>query len=253
MPRLISIADARKRDAQIELVSPGKGEKVRWVRKESGAPLELRRLIKSTEKTSLEAISAAAGGLEGVAQALIEGDPEIDLEQVGRRLGNATRVWVGPEGNVLYAARVLQIVTSPEGAEKSRADFVDVEATVGEDQPPLLWSGRLMPAEQVVRRFALVRKVQLRHVNGLTFDFLHEIASQLDREGKLLVVGAGPRAQLPLIFQTNGAPFRGFLEGRVDGERYQLVLHLSNLEIKALPGTAPSIGAGAGESEGTER
>lgn len=244
MPRLISIADAKKRDAQIELVSPERPERVRWMRKGNGAPLALERLIKSTEKTSYEALVARfAGDLDALGKALALGDPEIDLEQVGRRLGNATRVWVGPEGNVLYAARVLQIVTAIDGAEKSRADFVDVEATVGEEQPPLLWSGRLLPIDQVVRRFALVRKVQLRHVNGLTFDFLYEIAQQLDRENKLLVVGAGPKAQLPLIFQTNGSPFRGFLEGRVEGETYRLVLHLSNLEIKRVPEIAPKAGA----------
>ncbi len=251
MPRLISIADAKKRDAQIELVSPKRPERVRWVAKTNGAPLRLERMIKCTEKTTYEALMAKHGNdAAALSKALIAGDPEIDLEQVGRRLGNATRVWVGPEGNVLYAARVLQIVIAPDGAEKSRQDFIDVEATVGEEQPPLLWSGRLMPADQVVRRFALVRKVQLRHVNGLTFDFLYEMASQLDKEGKMLRVGAGPRAQLPLIFQTNGSPFHGFLEGRVDGDAYQLVLHLSNLEIKRVASSAPAAiagGAGAGE------
>lgn len=245
MPRLISIADAKKRDAQIELVSPSRSERVRWVSRGAGAPLRHERLIKGTEKTSHEALLREKGSPEALALALIEGDPELDLEQVGRRLGNATRVWVAPEGNVLYAARVLQVVTAPDGTEKARRDFVDVEATVGEQQPPLLWSGRMMPADQVIRRFALVRKVQLRHVNGLTFDFLHEIASQLDREKKLLVVGAGPKAQMPLIFQTNGAPFRGFLEGRVEGERYKLVLHLSNLEIKRVT-TPPPPGASGG-------
>jgi hypothetical protein len=240
MPRLISIADARKRDAQIELVSPERPERVRWMRKGNGAPLKLERLIKTTEKTSYEALLARfQGESEALGKALIEGDPEIDLEQVGRRLGNATRVWVGPEGNVLYAARVLSVVTGIDGTEKGRADFVDVEATVGEDQPPLLWSGRLMPIDQVVRRFALVRKVQLRHVNGLTFDFLLDMARELDREGKMLRIGAGPKAQLPLIFQTNGTPFHGFLEGRVEGETYRLVLHLSNLELKRVPDLAP--------------
>jgi hypothetical protein len=234
MPRLISLADVKKRDAQIELVSPVKRDAVRWLAKSHGAPVHLERTIKQTEKTSYEALLAKHGSAEALGKAMIEGDPEIDLEQVGRRLGNATRVWVGPEGNVLYAARVLQVVVAPDGAEKARADFVDVEATVGETQPPLLWSGRLMPAIDVVRRFALVRKMQLRHVNGLTFDFLYEMARLLHDEGKLLRVGAGPKATLPLIFQTNGSPFHGFLEGRVDGEKYLLVLHLSNLEIKRL-------------------
>jgi hypothetical protein len=35
--------------------------------------------------------------------------------------------------------------------------------------------------------------------------------------------------------QTNGIPYRGFLEGRIDGEKYQLLLYLSNMELKRLP------------------
>ncbi len=230
MPRLISIADAKKRDAQIQLDGPKRDEATRTVDAATGAPLRLERLIRSTERTSLEALTKQFGA--DLGQALVDGDPEVDLEQVGRRLGRATRVHVGPEGQILYAARNLQVVVGPDGVEKSRGDFVEVEARVGEELPPIAWSGKLLPAAEVIRKFALVRKVQLRHVNGLTFDFLYEMAKMLETEDKLLLVGAGPRGQAPLIFQTNGTPFRGFLEGRTSGDAYQLVLHLSNLELK---------------------
>lgn len=233
MPRLVTIADAKKRDAQIQLESPKRGDPVRWVSKENGAPVHLERLIKTTDRCSLEALLAQhEGSAEALARALVEGDPEVELEQVGRRLGHATRVHVGPGGQVLYAARVLAVVTAPDGTEKSRGDFVDVEASVGEELPPIVWTGRLMPASEVVRRFVFVRKVQLRHVNGLTFDFLYEMAKSLHDERKMLLVGAGAKGQQPLIFQSNGSPFRGFLEGRVEADAYRLVLHLSNLELK---------------------
>jgi hypothetical protein len=244
MPRLLSITDDKKRDAQIELHSPERAEPLRWIAKDDGAPLKLERLVKTTEKTSFDALSRAHEGADALAKALVEGDPEIDVEQVGRRLGYASRVWVNATGQILYAARVLSVVVGPDGQEKSRADFVDVEATVGEEQPPLAWSGRLMPASQVIRKFALVRKQQLRHVNGLTFDFLLDIARTLEKEKKMLVVGAGPRGQQPLVFQTNGAPFRGFLEGRTEGDTFSLVLHLSNLELKRV--TAPTASPPAG-------
>ena len=242
MPRLLSITDTKKRDAQIELRSAVKSERLRWIDRTGGSPLKLERLVKTTEKTSYDALSRAYATPEALSKALVEGDPEIDVEQVGRRLRQASRVWVGPTGQILYAARVLSVVTDAAGNEKSRADFVDVEATVGEELPALVWSGRMMPAIDVIRRVALVRKLQLRHVNGLTFDFLFDIAKTLHTENKMLVVGAGPRAQQPLIFQTNGAPFRGFLEGRVEGERYLLVLHLSNLELKKVSASAPPAG-----------
>jgi hypothetical protein len=35
-------------------------------------------------------------------------------------------------------------------------------------------------------------------------------------------------------------PYRGFLEGRTRGDTYRLVLHLSNLELKAPKPTAPA-------------
>lgn len=231
MPRLVSIMDAKKRDAQIEVEGPKKRAAYRWV-DPGGNPVRLTRLVKGTEKTTYDALVERFGSPEAVSQALIEGDPEIDLDQVGRRLTFTSRVYLGPKGNVLYVARVLKVVYDPSGKEQSREDFVDVEATVGEELPPIPWTGRLMPIEQVIRRFAFVRKLQLRHVNGLTFDFLYEIAKTLEDAGKLMYVGAGPKGQQPLIFQTNGTPFRGFLEGRTRGDAYRLVLHLSNLEIK---------------------
>lgn len=233
MPRLISIMDAKKRDAQIEVESPSKRAPYRWVNPK-GEPVRLQRLIKGTEKTTYEALLERFGSPEEISKALVEGDPEIDLAQVGRRLGFTSRVYLGPKGNVLYVARVLKVVYGPDGNEQSREDFIDVDATVGEDLPPIPWTGRLLPVDQVLRRFALVRKLQLRHVNGLTFDFLYEMAKTLEDSGKLMYVGAGAKGQQPLIFQTNGTPFRGFLEGRTQGDTYRLVLHLSNLEIKAI-------------------
>jgi hypothetical protein len=247
MPRLITIADSKKRDAQIQLGSPKSADPVRLVSKARGAPIHLERLIKTTDRCSYEALLAKLGSPEAVSKALIEGDPEVEIEQVGRRLGHATRVHVGPGGQVLYAARALQVVTAPDGTEKSRGEFVDVEATVGEELPPIVWTGRLMPARDVVRRFVFVRKAQLRHVNGLTFDFLYEMAKSLHDEQKMLLVGAGPKGQAPLIFQTNGSPFRGFLEGRVEGDAYRLVLHLSNLELKRV-----SVAKAAGEAGGAQ-
>ena len=44
----------------------------------------------------------------------------------------------------------------------------------------------------------------------------------------------------PLVFQEEGRPYRAFLEGRVRGEEYLLLMHLSNLELKPLPEAAPA-------------
>ena len=176
--------DAKKRDAQIEVESPRKKEGHHWV-DENGNAVRHSRLVKGTEKTTHQALLDALGSDDAISQALVDGDPEIDLGQVGRSLAHTSRVYLGPKGDVLYVARILKIVHSPDGQEKSREDFVDVEATVGEELPPIPWTGRLIAVDEVIRRFAFVRKLQLHHVNGLTFDFLYEIAETLEESGKL--------------------------------------------------------------------
>lgn len=233
MPRLISIMDDRKRDAQIGIEGPRKSAG-RSYRNSDGDPVETGRFIKQPEGHELDSLlEKHDDDLDAVSAALVDGDPEISLELTGRELGESDRVWVRPDGSVLYSARVLKVVYDASGEEQSRDDWTDVEATVS-DESPLAWSGRLFDKDQVVRRFVLVRKLQLRHVNGLTYDFLYEIAKKLADEGKMLFVGSGSRGTNPLIFQSNGSPYRGFLEGRVDGDRFRLVLHLSNLELKCV-------------------
>ncbi len=240
MPRLISIADSRKRDAAIELHSPRPKPAGRYLERATREAVHVERLIKSTDRTSYEALLQQIGTGNDLASALIVGDPEIDLDVCGRRLGYATRVYVDSAGAVLYAARTLLVTTRPDGNEVSRDDFVDVESTVGETLAPLRWTGKLHAKADIVRKYVLGRKLQLRHINGLTFDFLFEMARVLHEENELLHVRPGNAGEQHLIFQTNGTRFNGFLEGRVQGESYLLVLHLTNLELKRATASAES-------------
>jgi hypothetical protein len=55
----------------------------------------------------------------------------------------------------------------------------------------------------------------------------------LEARDAVLLVGAGPKSNQPLILRRGALPYRGFLEGRTRGAEYLLLLHLSNLELKA--------------------
>ena len=74
--------------------------------------------------------------------------------------------------------------------------------------------------------------MQLSHINGLTYDFLYGMARDLENKNSLMLVGAGPKNNQPLILRRGGSPYRGFLEGRTEGDKYCLILHLSNMELK---------------------
>ena len=83
-----------------------------------------------------------------------------------------------------------------------------------------------------MRRFVFASKLQIVHINGLTYDFLYGMAKELAEADSLMMVGGGSKGRDPLVFRRGSVPYRGFLEGRVDGEKYILLLHLSNLELK---------------------
>ena len=58
------------------------------------------------------------------------------------------------------------------------------------------------------------------------------MAKKLEEKKSLMFLGGGESGKDPLIFQTNGCPYRGFLDGRINKNQYQLILRLSNMELK---------------------
>lgn len=210
----------------------------------NGQPAHFRRFIAAGDGRLDADLSAVHG--DDYAQALIDGDPEIDFASVGRFIEGTQSVLLSGEGEPLFTApQVLEISYAPDGTETGRREPVETPATVN-DEVPIRWTGRKLPIGEVVRRFAFKRTLQLQHVDGVTFDFLHAMAKELAEESVMVLLGAGESGKDPLIMQMNGSPYRGFLEGRVSGEQYILLLHLSNLELKK-PTAAVDAGTEAGE------
>ena len=52
------------------------------------------------------------------------------------------------------------------------------------------------------------------------------MAKTLDNKKSLMFLGGGKSGKEPLIFQTNGSPYRGFLDGRINKNQYQLILKI---------------------------
>ena len=62
------------------------------------------------------------------------------------------------------------------------------------------------------QKICFFKHYQIRHINGLTFDFLFDIAKELSDKKVLMFVGAGEKGNEPLILNRGGIPYRGFLE-----------------------------------------
>ncbi|MCA9692271.1 MAG: hypothetical protein KC636_21915 [Myxococcales bacterium] len=195
-----------------------------------GKELKFRRYLAATEEGLHEALEAAHG--KSLAQKLVDADPEIDLEHVGRSIGETSTVFLSGKGDVLHASpQLVDVIFGTDGKERERNPPKDIPANCNEELP-VRWTGRKLDKSDAISKFAFRRTLQIRHVDGLTFDFLHAMAKELDEEGKVVMLGGGSKGKEPLIFQDNGKPYRGFLEGRVSGPKFKLLLHLSDMELK---------------------
>jgi hypothetical protein len=195
------------------------------------------KFLKAPIDKDVEALKSQFGNLGAVANALVESDPEIDFEHTGQFLRETTRVYIGPDRNIVHRAEFWDVIRNPDGTERERRPRKLLDANIA-GELPLRWSGKFIPKEEACRKFVFSGKVQLQHVNGLTYDFLYGMAKELEEKNSLMMMGAGPKFNQPLVLRRGSSPYRGFLEGRTRGDTYLLVLHLSNLELK-VPEAAP--------------
>jgi len=224
----IHISNASARNATV--VAVGVKSKLESIPAKDGSPVSFRRYIAAGEKTLHLDLVEKFG--ENYSKQLTESDPEIDLETVGRTIEGTTSVLMDKSGNPLYCApEIYEIIYGVDGSEVERRTPVDIAPNVNEEVP-IKWTGRLIPRADLVRKFAIKRSMQIKHADGVTFDFLHAIATELEEKDSVMLLASGADGKSPLILQTNGTPYRGFLEGRTKGDGFILLLHLSNMELK---------------------
>lgn len=229
----INLTDSRKRDAVVKAESVRISEPVRYVGPKGGRA-STRRVLKATIDHDYDTLVEQAGSPEKLGQALIDGDPEIDMERFGASLWNLSRVYTDPDDSLVFRIEQFEIVRGPFGRVKDRRPRERDEANVDADVP-LKWTGTMLPKTDAYRKFVFSSKLQILHVNGLTFDFLYGMAEELHKAKSVMLLGGGRSGKQPLVFRRGSTPYRGFLEGRVSGKQYILLLHLSNMELKPPP------------------
>lgn len=228
--RRIRLADYRGRDATVLLVPIVHSEHRRH-RDMEGRPVVSARRVRATRETNAETLLSRWQDPEELARALVSEDPELDLETTGRATGPCDRVYLDGGGCVLYAPSMVEVRYGPDGLEAERRPLTVRPSNLVTPVPPV-WPGVMLPREEVIRNHALTRAYQVMHTNALEFDFLHGIAAHLDARGVMAQVGSGRRGTGPLIPERNGTPYRGFLDGRVQGDAMRLVLYLAAFALK---------------------
>jgi hypothetical protein len=238
----INISNSAGRDAVVNMESVSTPLKVRWLDSKNRQARNIR-VLKSTVDHDIDALSNKILTLQGdgdytgmasgrVIEHLVDGDPEVDFERVGTMLNATSRVYVDSKKQLVHRIQQFEIIKDPTGKETDRRPKSVAPQNVSGDIP-LLWTGKFLKKKDVVRKFVFANKLQLMHINGLTYDFLFGMAKELEEKESMMLLGGGPKANQPLILRRGNSPYRGFLEGRTKGDKYCLLLHLSNLELKS--------------------
>ena len=227
----INICNSAGRDASVTMETVATPLRVRWV-DNNGRQARSVRVLKATLDDDLDALVNQNEGIENVGQALVDSDPEIDFESVGTFLTATSRVYVDSNRNLVHRINQFEVIRDPDGSVRERRPREVAPQNVS-GEFPLRWSGVFVKRNEVVRKFIFANKLQLMHINGLTYDFLFGIAKELEDKDSMMLLGAGPKNNQPLILRRGNVPYRGFLEGRTRGDKYVLLLHLSNLEMKS--------------------
>ena len=228
--RRIWLADHRGRNAVVVLV-PRRHAAPRGHLDATGAPVRFCRCIKATTKTNFNSVLLRHGQTEALARALVDGDPELDMEVVGRETGACDRVYLDHGGKPFYSARMLEVICDRDGREIQHRPPELVPPNLTPDHAPV-WSGKLLSYREAIGRFAFTRAYQVRHTNALEYDFLFGLAAHLEQRQSLVLVGSGPRGIGPLIPERNALPMKGLLAGRTQGKAYRLLLFLAAFELR---------------------
>jgi hypothetical protein len=158
-------------------------------------------------------------------------------------------VFIDPAEKPVFQVQQNELLRDPRGMVIERRPLQRAEANTN-GAIPLAWTGRRIAKAEAVRRYIFSDLLQIVHINGLTYDFLHGMASELAASDSLMLVGGGKGGRDPLVFRRGSLPYRGFLEGRVEGDRYALLLHLSNAELKRPDPPPPAFSQGVVSADG---
>jgi len=228
--RGINLSNEKKRDAVVGFMAKAKRSSIKMVLS-TGEEKQNVKFVKTV--TGIDDLVKRHGDLLGAGKAMMEKDDEIDMEIMGKILGKTSKLYKTAGGEIAYRVNLVQVLHKSDGSEKERKEAAKTQATIC-GEVPLQWTGRKFKRDDAIRKFAFTKNYQIFHTNGLSYDFLYEMAKQLQEEDSMVFIGAGKKGNEPIVLSMGGEPYRGFMEGRVQGVKYKLILHLTNTELKPL-------------------
>ena len=235
MIRYIKIEDSKKRDAEITFKSINSGSSISLALETGEKPIT-KKVLKSSKDHSLESLigkeSPSQEEYNKFSERLLEKDTEIDFELFGMFINKTDRIYTNKNNEPVFNIKVVQKINDPNGNLIKEQKPIYLQSNINEENI-VKWTGKFIPKVKLYNKVILSSKYQIKHVNGLTFDFLFNMAKLLHEKESFMIMGGG-KGDEPLVFNDGGKPYRSFLEGRIKDNSYCLILHLSNQELNGI-------------------
>jgi hypothetical protein len=232
MSRKLNLADNKGRNAEVVFRSFTKKPLIKVVTQE-GEQTQTVRVLKSVSQNSYDNLLKEKGSDEGIVDSLIANDPEFDPYWTGYFVSETSKVYINSDLKPVFKIKKTESIFLPDGTLKEERSPKETIANILAEYP-IKPVGKFLLKKDVYNKFVFSKKYQLSHNNGLTFDFLFEIAKELHEKDAIIMLAGGVKGNEPLVFQDGGKTYRAFLEGRIKDQSYILLVHLSNLELKGI-------------------
>ena len=208
---------------------PDERQRVRLVQRTSSGTVQRVRILNGQARVDPFALTSPE---------IIDSDPELDSTQAGIRLEvDLSAAYFDPAADdpqPIGDFKEIDLVLDPGGREKERRPHVHRTPNLNDLSPVKII--RRLPLAVALTGFVFRGCYQLVHQDGLTFEFLHQLAKDLQSKQEIALLGAGPKGSQPLVIRDNGTPYRAFLCGETSegahGPEYRLVVMLSDQELK---------------------
>jgi hypothetical protein len=220
MIRYIKLSNEKNRDAEVTYRSLNPKSSIRLGVNAPGDVIN-KRVLKSTSTTDFSTL---------IKDFKVDNKEDEELQKY---ISGLQRVYVNEQQKPVFKVKKTEKIFSPTAELKEEREPKYNESNILDQI--VKWTGKMMSKSKVYNKLVFNKKYQIKHINGLTYDFLFEMAKQLSDKDSLMMLGGGKSGKEPLVMNDGGKPYRAFLEGRVQEDKYCLILHLTDQELKSLP------------------
>jgi hypothetical protein len=178
-----------------------------------------------------------------VRQDILDTDEELDLEIAGKTIKTTSTLLVNSKNNLCYNFTEYEIKKNREGkiipCETCGEIFCEhrikkqAKSNVDLDKQPVRWiSTKMIDKLEAIKTWSFSDSYQIRHVDGLTYQLLYDMAKSLhDLNKVVLMAPIENKKPQRIVLKKGGRPFYGWLEGRIEGDKYALILHRTTLKL----------------------